>query len=62
MSLAFAARMSLRASANASWMVVRAWFLASTESVASVRDEILAARAASSGDAFVRDILAVCIL
>ena len=57
MSLAFASKILSRASANASWTASSAAFLADTGSVARVLDEILAERAACSGDALVRDIL-----
>ena len=54
-SLAFAARMSSRASASASWTASNAAFLADVGRVASFREESFAARAASSAEALVSD-------
>ena len=51
------AKMASLAFANASCMASSAVFLAFTERVASLREDVFAARAACSGDAFVRDIL-----
>jgi hypothetical protein len=59
-SLALAARISSRASARASWTASSAAFLAEVGSVASFLDESLAARAASSAEALVSDMLVMC--
>lgn len=55
-SLALAANIRSFAANNASCIVSRAAFLADVGRVASRRDEIFAARAACSGESFVRDI------
>lgn len=56
-SRAFAARISSFAAESASCIDCRAKFLESVERTARVREDILAAFAASSGDPFVRDML-----
>jgi hypothetical protein len=59
-SFALAARISSRASARPSCTASRAAFLADVDSVASFLDESLAARAASSAEALVRDMVIIC--
>ena len=59
-SVALAAKMSLRAAARASWTASKAAFLAEVGRVASFLDESFAARAASSAEALVRDM--ICVL
>lgn len=58
-SVALAAKISSRAAARASCMASKAVFLAVVERVARRREESLAMRAASEGDALVNDIFAI---